>query len=340
MQSALIVDDNKQERDAAADHLQRGGFRVSVAADRVAALAVLDHEAPDVALVSWNAHAADVVRKLRGCADSKHRPWVIALLDRQPASTIPALFEAGVDDFMRRPISREEILARAGAPKRIAAWTGFGVEAERDLRDLKAFKCLGDVVCAEIAQVVGPINVAGGWLVAGELYGASIPMSVVSEHADIRVSIAVEARLARALAANLLGDSSAPKSALDDMLRELANSAGGAVKRAAADEGVTVTTGLPVSEAKGLSRNELTLCWSAEIEGYEGKLGIIGEVHKQTTLNLPASKLQEGMVLTRDLRNESGALVMPAGTRLTATSVERVSHILGARFMVEVTTAA
>jgi hypothetical protein len=196
---------------------------------------------------------------------------------------------------------------------------------------------MGQVVAEDLKQILGDLDVAEGWLIGGELRGASIPMSVTSEQAEIRVSVVVEAKLLRTLAGLLLGDENAPAAALEDMLREIANTAGGAVKRAASEEKVTVTTGLPINEARGLTRNEMTRCWTARINGERAQLGIIGEVHRRKNERLPVSKLQEGMVLSHDLRNDAGALIMPAGTRLTATTVTRMAGILGSRFVVEIT---
>ncbi|MBK7395712.1 MAG: hypothetical protein IPJ34_05250 [Myxococcales bacterium] len=46
------------------------------------------------------------------------------------------------------------------------------------------------------------------------------------------------------------------------------------------------------------------------------------------------------MVLARDLKNEAGVLLIPAGTRLTSSTVDRLTKLLGATFLVEVANAA
>jgi CheY-like chemotaxis protein len=340
---ALIISEKKPERDVIAAHLQQVGFRVNAAADRAGAAAFLEGEPPDVVVLGWSPAAVEVVRKVRGQEDAKHT-YVLALLDKeQTAGTIPSIVQAGCDDFMRRPIAKEELLARADAPQRIAKWkvapkpAAIDLSAAIDLRNINAFKNMGELVGADLSQLIGELEVVEGWLMVGELRGACVPMSVPSEQAELRVSIVVEAKLVRTLAGMLLGDEGAPAAALDDMMREIANTAGGAVKRAALSDKLMVTTGLPVNEARGATRNEMTRCWTARIPGTETQLGIIGEVHKRTNQRLPMTKLQENMVLSRDVRNESGALVMTAGTRLTSTTIERLSGMLGARFVVDVT---
>jgi CheY-like chemotaxis protein len=342
---ALVISEKKPERDVVAGHLQQAGYRVNAAADRAAASAFLEGELPDVVIVSWSPAAVDIVRKVRCQEDAKHT-YILALLDKeQPALVIPAILQAGGDDFLRRPILKEELLLRADSPQRIAKWrvapksAALDLSTVVDLRNIHAFKNMGALVGADLSQLIGELEIVEGWLMAGELRGACVPMSVPSEQAELRVSIVVEAKLVRTLAGMLLGDESAPATALDDMMREIANTAGGAVKRAALADKLMVTTGLPVNEARGATRNEMTRCWTARIPGTETQLGIIGEVHKRTNQRLPMAKLEENMVLSCDVRNESGALVMTAGTRLTSTTIDRLVGMLGSRFVVDVTAA-
>jgi hypothetical protein len=80
--------------------------------------------------------------------------------------------------------------------------------------------------------------------------------------------------------------------------------------------------------------------WTVPVSGGRHCLAIVGEIRSLANARVPASKLREGMVLTHDLRNESGALVVTAGSRLTSSTAERVAKLLGDRFSVEVASAA
>ena len=40
--------------------------------------------------------------------------------------------------------------------------------------------------------------------------------------------------------------------------------------------------------------------------------------------------------MAHDLRNETGALILPSGTRLTESSIARAVGLLGARFVADV----
>jgi CheY-like chemotaxis protein len=337
----LIVDENKLTRDTLAGQLQRANHRVTPAGNQAAVLALLEQESPDVTIVAWNNAATDIVRRIRASENDSHT-FVIAALDKHPSSVVTAAIQAGVDDFVRIPVSKEELVARVEAPIRFRKWASVAAKlavmdlnGERDLRKLAVFRNMGEVVAADLSGMVGPLNVAEGFLVCGELHGASIPMSIPSERAEIRVSVVVEKRFISALAGLLLCDESAPSDALRDMIREIANTAGGSVKRAAELEKIEVTTGLPVDEARAVT-SEISRCWTLTMEGSEARLGVIGEVNRRTNQRVALGQATEGMVMVHDLRSETGALILPAGTRLTATTIARAVGLVGPRFVADV----
>ncbi len=212
----LVVDEGRTERELAAAVLRQAAHRVDVAADAAAAKTFLERGSPEVVLLNWSQAAPEIVRRIRSC-DGDSRTYVIAMLDKQPMSLLPAVVRAGVDDFVRRPCSREELLVRVEAPRRIARW-GAPPKAPApdagtsglDLTKLGAFQNMGRIIGEELKGIFGPLEVGEGWLVSGELRGACIPMSVVSEQAEIRVSIVVEAKVLRGLAALVLGEVDAP----------------------------------------------------------------------------------------------------------------------------------
>ncbi len=341
---ALVIDENKTQRELITTILRTANYRVDPAINREAALKLLERESPELVVIAWSSTAVDVIRRIRSCDDERHT-YILCVLEKSEPVAITAMFQAGADDFFRPPVVKEELIARAAAPQRIGKWRGLGAMPAAldlanhvDLRKLVAFREMGRFVAADLSELLGALELEESWLVAGELRGASIPMSIASEEAELRVSIVVESSVMSELSMLLLGDAHPSPEALADMLREVANTAGGAVKRAAGEEGITVTTGLPVSASSGPKRNEMTRCWTAKIAGSNAKIGIIGELHKRTNQRVPINGLQEGMVLSHDLRNDAGALLMPAGTRLTATAVSRMMSMLGARHVVDVTT--
>jgi CheY-like chemotaxis protein len=338
---ALIIEESKLQRESIAAHLQHANHRVTLAVNQAAALLTLEHESPDVVIVGWNLGSTEIVRRIRA-QESETHAFVIAVLDKHPPATIGAVFQAGVDDFIRSPFSREELLARVEAPVRFRKWASIAskldvldLNGERDLRKLDVFRNMGELVGVDLQGLIGPLEVAEGFLVSGELHGASIPMSIVSERAEIRVSVVVEKRLLKPLAGILLCDENASHEAVKDMIREIANVAGGSVKRAAELEKLQVTTGLPVDEARSIT-SEMTRCWTVTVAGSHARIGLVGEVNRRTNLRVHLGQAREGMVMAHDLRNETGALILPSGTRLTESSIARAVGLLGARFVADV----
>jgi hypothetical protein len=212
-----------------------------------------------------------------------------------------------------------------------------------DLRRLTACREMGRIVGEALGQLVGQsLETTEGWSpeLERELYGATIPMSLATEQSEVRVSIVTDLDSLRVLAGLLLGDANAPRAALDDIMREMANTAGGAVKRVALSEDISLTTGLPADDSAVPTAGETTRCWVASLAEPKLCIGIVGEVRRRENQRVAASALREGMVVAADLWSESGALVVRAGTRLSATTAQRLATILGQRFVVEVACAA
>jgi len=340
---ALVVDNNKATREVLVRLLQLAEYRVDQAADPAGALAAIDREHPDVVVLPWGPNAAPLIAQIRA-REAAERSYILTLLDAQPAAEIPRVYTAGADDFCRRPVSREELVGRLDAPRRIRAWVRAPtLDWSNNLRfqTLRAWRELGSLVAEDLAQLVGPLDVAPVTTLGEAGHVATIPLTLAKEETEVRLTVAIELRFLPTFTELLLGDPKASEEMAADMLRELANTASGAVKRAAVAEQLIVTTGLPVSTKRGpTAANDNTCCWVATLHGGDAQIALIGEVLTKENRSVSASDLREGMVLSQDLRTPQGALVLPAGTRLTTTAVDRVVKLLGVRFKVEVACAA
>lgn len=240
--------------------------------------------------------------------------------------------------------------AQTQSPGRLLKWATavakpsvFDLPAKPDLTRTTVWKKMGAVVCEDLVAMLGQCaEPAPGSpkAFARDLRGATITMSLASEHVEIRVSVMAHQPSLKWLGDALLGDANAGDAAIDNVLRELANTAGGAIKRAALPENITLTTGLPTSETTVRFEGAGVQSWTLPLEEGRARLAIIGEIRKRENQRVAASNLREGMVLAHDLRAETGALLVAAGARLTSTSAQRLAQILGPRFFVEVATAA
>ena len=110
----LIVDDEPKIVKQARDYLERGGFRVATAGDGPAALAAARHEHPNLIVLDLNLpgmDGLDVCRALRRESDVP----IIMLTARVEETDRLIGLELGADDYITKPFSPRELVARVRA---------------------------------------------------------------------------------------------------------------------------------------------------------------------------------------------------------------------------------
>lgn len=120
--SVLVVDDDRNLRTIIGTNLSLAGFEVLEAPDGTNALALLDGRTPDVILLDVLMPRMDgytTLSKIRRHATASHVP-VIVLISGTQTDAVQSL-EAGADDFIPKPFSPQEMLARVRAKLRRAA---------------------------------------------------------------------------------------------------------------------------------------------------------------------------------------------------------------------------
>lgn len=125
----LIVEDEKPIRDMIAFSLKRNGFTVTEAADVGAARASITNARPDLLLVDWmlpDTSGLELTRQLKRNRETQDLP-VIMLTARGDEQDKVAGLEGGADDYVVKPFSPRELLARINAVLRRSA-TGSGDE--------------------------------------------------------------------------------------------------------------------------------------------------------------------------------------------------------------------
>jgi len=115
--SVLVVDDDRNLRSIIASNLELAGYSAHEVADGVAALAYMDSEVPDLVLLDVVLPAMDgyeVCRRIRKHPTCAHIP-IIMLTARGETEDAVMGFEAGADDYIVKPFSPQEMLARVRA---------------------------------------------------------------------------------------------------------------------------------------------------------------------------------------------------------------------------------
>lgn len=113
----LIVEDEPAIAELIAVNLRHNGLRPTWAADGVSAQRELDAVLPDVILLDWmlpGESGFSLARKWRGDARTKAVP-ILMLTARGDESDRVAGLDAGADDYITKPFSTRELLARIRA---------------------------------------------------------------------------------------------------------------------------------------------------------------------------------------------------------------------------------
>jgi len=113
-ETILVVDDEPKIVKQARDYLEKGGFRVVTAADGKRALVVARHERPDLIVLDLNLpglDGLDVCRALRRESDVP----IIMLTARVEETDRLIGLELGADDYITKPFSPRELVARVRA---------------------------------------------------------------------------------------------------------------------------------------------------------------------------------------------------------------------------------
>jgi two-component system, OmpR family, phosphate regulon response regulator PhoB len=119
----LIVEDERPIREMIAFGLRRAGFEVREAEDsRSARAAVADHR-PDLLLIDWmlpDTSGLELTRSFKRERETRELP-IIMLTARAEESDKIAGLDGGADDYITKPFSPRELLARINALLRRAS---------------------------------------------------------------------------------------------------------------------------------------------------------------------------------------------------------------------------
>ncbi|CAN5340477.1 phosphate regulon transcriptional regulator PhoB [soil metagenome] len=113
----LIVEDDDPIREMIAFGLRRAGFDVGEATDSRTARARVADRQPDLMLVDWmlpDSSGLELTRALKRAEDTRDVP-VIMLTARSEEGDKIAGLDSGADDYLTKPFSPRELLARINA---------------------------------------------------------------------------------------------------------------------------------------------------------------------------------------------------------------------------------
>jgi len=110
----LVVDDHREIREALEDYLQVNGFRVSTAEDAAAARRLLERHDFDLVILDIMMPGEDGLSLFRSLRESNRVPVIFLTAMAEEVDRIVGL-ELGADDYLVKPFSPRELLARVRA---------------------------------------------------------------------------------------------------------------------------------------------------------------------------------------------------------------------------------
>jgi DNA-binding response OmpR family regulator len=149
MTHVVVVDDDPLIREAVRDYLGEHQFRVTAVADGASMLAAIADEAVDLVVLDVRLGSEDGMVLARRLRDESTIPIIMLTGRREEADRVMGL-ELGADDYVTKPFSPRELLARIravlrrrpemqqGRPEGVRAYRFDGWELNLNTRRLKS----------------------------------------------------------------------------------------------------------------------------------------------------------------------------------------------------------
>ena len=113
----LLVEDDRPLADLVSFHFERAGYAVTRTGDGEEALILVEEVNPDVILLDWmieGISGIEVCRRLRRRPSTANIPILMLTARGEEEDRVRGL-ETGADDYVTKPFSPKELVARAGA---------------------------------------------------------------------------------------------------------------------------------------------------------------------------------------------------------------------------------
>src|SRR6266566_9476822 len=127
METVLVVDDEPTIRDVVVQYLRREGYATLEAGDGDAARELLEREWPNLVVLDLMLPGTDGLALCRWIRDRSQLPVIMLTARGEEADRIVGL-ELGADDYVTKPFSPRELVARVRTVLRRAAPAGAPVE--------------------------------------------------------------------------------------------------------------------------------------------------------------------------------------------------------------------
>lgn len=284
----LIVEDSQTDRVLLERIVEGVGHTIRIAKSGADAKAMIEESPPDIVLLDWmlpGIHGEALTKHIRAIDNTKYI-YIVFVTSKNSMDAMRTAFAAGADDYMMKPVHRDELAARLRAAERIVRLETRlrerVLELESALRRLEVSAAMKGAVAVTAHSMCPPppapvdaslpsglsetttwprldeiLQLSVNEFLMGEFvqngatpthvdFDARITLTNVALGLEVALGFAADRGSAEALAQRLFGEPE-DDAMLQDLLGEIANTAMGAVKAAFSAEGQAFTAGIPTS---------------------------------------------------------------------------------------------
>ena len=130
--TVLVVEDEPAQREILSYNLESEGFRVVRAENGEDALVMVSEENPDIIVLDWmmpNVSGIEVCRQIKSRPETRNIPIIMLSARSEEVDKVRGL-ETGADDYMVKPYSVVELMARVRAQLRRTRPSTVGVQLD------------------------------------------------------------------------------------------------------------------------------------------------------------------------------------------------------------------
>lgn len=337
----VLIDDEPASAQRLEGMLRGAGLPVWMVPEEEV-VTTLGQPGPSTGVVVAPADPLTFIRRLRDNGELGYVHIVFSSSQCGPRDVSHA-FEAGVDDFIRKPWRPEEmttrLMRRFDAIAKAALLHAQAVAADVLRRDVglslealgvtetRTFSDAADVMQEMLNEFIGqPIEVRQG-LARKPAVGALVKLVDVEREVEVGAAVVADEPNCAALCRAFMGEGLDDPSFFPDVMGELANMVMATLKSSFMGDGFALASGVPAGMSPEAIEADLVRYPARKVlfasgEGFEFNV-LLGVRLCPTTLK-PAEEVEEGMVLAQDVRHPEGEFAARQGTRITRGLAEKI----------------
>lgn len=143
MMNILIADDDAAARKMISQYLKKKGYTVFEAANGIEAYTAIIEQSINIAIIDWVLPGMDgieVCRNIREKRKKSNYVFFIMLTAREEKNDMIRGFDAGVDEYIMKPVNLQELIARIKVGARIVRLERQLIEKQRELSGINEMK--------------------------------------------------------------------------------------------------------------------------------------------------------------------------------------------------------